>query len=647
MNFDGDSSADPQGPMVPIRLYAPDEYTLPAASLPDSMQSVVEEACLTLLEKSEGRLIVTGPSASGKSSLVSQVIGNLSYYAEVLPNEPEFLTIHLTRPDVRYIASLQGSLDRYVDFVSDKMVVPEERIVVVTDDVDAAAMLHDLKTSARIILEASEETADRIVFTQSSGTGNSWSSWNFFTTRGLHATREELMDFITESARETTAREHGVSLKKKHVSLALRVLASKLGQDNIYRDAEDTDMSDDPLLIIPPAVVGQIVRRASAIMAVNQEDESGFSLAIGPAADAYLTLAAQFIESGGVHVIGDMSEMPPEFAENVAQALGLQQSGPTAPAADSGEVKFKAPRSLAKRLKSSIFGQDDPVDTVAESLAIAAAGLHDPNKPIRSFLFMGPTGVGKTQLALEVAKEAMREPMHVIRVDMSEYNTEGSSKGLFGSSPGYIGYDPAGGRLTREVAEHPCSLIILDEIEKAHSSVWDAMLQVLDAGRMTSGGGVEVDFTNTIVVMTSNIGAESIGKPSLGFGATAPTSADKMAAAQRALREFMRLEFINRIDDIVLFEKIDRSVARRIAQAEVMKVATRASATGSKLAKPNKDILDRILDLSDFDLYGAREIQRVVSRKVSSPLANAMLGRKGKNFAFKLNDDQIDIVANV
>lgn len=647
MNLDSDSSAAPQGPMVPVRLYSTDEYTLPAASLPDSMQSVVEEACLTLLERSEGRLIVTGPSASGKSSLVSQIIGNLSYYAEVLPNEPEFLAIHLTRPDARYIASLQGSLDRYIDFVSDKMVVPEERIVVVTDDVDSAAMLHDLKTSARIILEASEETADRIVFTQSSGTGNSWSSWSFFTTRGLHATREELMDFITESAREITAREHGVSLKKKHVAVALRVLASKLGQDNIFRPAGEEDMSEEPLLIVPPAVVGQIVRRASAIMAVNQEDESGFALTIGPATEAYLSLAAQFLASETTHVVGDMSEMPPEFAESVAQALGLQQPGSIAPATDSGDATFKAPRSLGKRLKSSIFGQDEAVEAVAESLAIAAAGLNDPGKPIRSFMFMGPTGVGKTQLALEIAKEAQRDPMHVIRVDMSEYNTEGSSKGLFGSSPGYIGYDPAGGRLTREVAEHPRSLIILDEVEKAHSSVWDAFLQVLDAGRMTSGGGVEVDFTNTIVVMTSNIGAESIGKPSLGFGATAPTRADKMAAAQRSLKEFMRLEFINRIDDIVLFEKIDRSVARRIAQAEIMKIATRANATGSKLAKPNKDILDRILDLSNFELYGAREIQRVVSRKVSSPLANAMLKRKGKDFAFKLNDDQIDIVANV
>ena len=272
-------------------------------------------------------------------------------------------------------------------------------------------------------------------------------------------------------------------------------------------------------------------------------------------------------------------------------------------------------------LHQRVVGQDEAVRAVADAIRRSRSGLADPNKPYGSFLFLGPTGVGKTELCKTLASFLFDSEDHLIRVDMSEYMEKHSVARLIGAPPGYVGYEE-GGYLTEQVRRKPYSVILLDEVEKAHPDVFNILLQVLDDGRLTDGQGRTVDFKNTVVVMTSNIGSQHIQE----LGADAPYEAVK-AAVMADVKDYFRPELINRIDEVVVFHALGQAHIRRIAEIQLGSLKKRLAAQDLRL-EVSEAALD-VLAQAGFDpIYGARPLKRAIQAEIENPLAKALLEGK-------------------
>ena len=270
---------------------------------------------------------------------------------------------------------------------------------------------------------------------------------------------------------------------------------------------------------------------------------------------------------------------------------------------------------MEERLHERVVGQDDAVSAVANALRRSRAGLSDPDRPIGSFIFLGPTGVGKTELARALAQFMFDDERAMVRIDMSEYMERHSVARLIGAPPGYVGFEE-GGQLTEAVRRRPYAVLLLDEIEKAHADVFNVLLQLLDDGRLTDGQGRVVDFTNAVVIMTSNIGSQF-----LIDGTDGEIAEERVMGA---LRDHFRPEFLNRVDEIVVFSRLDREQLGRIVELQVARLRARLADRGVDLevAGAARDLLGR----EGYDpAYGARPLKRLVQRRVENPLAQRML----------------------
>ena len=286
---------------------------------------------------------------------------------------------------------------------------------------------------------------------------------------------------------------------------------------------------------------------------------------------------------------------------------------------------------MEQELKKRIVGQDEAVQKVSDAIKRSRAGIADPNRPVGSFLFLGPTGVGKTELTRALADFLFDSDKALIRVDMSEYMEKHSVSKMIGSPPGYVGYDEGGG-LTELIRHRPYSVILLDEIEKAHPEVFNILLQVLDNGRLTDAKGRTVNFKNCVIIMTSNIGAEHIDKmSSLGFESGAAVSEEEKYVRVKdkvmtSLKEFFRPEFLNRLDDIVIFNLLSQESIRDIVRLQVTEVSKRLEDKQIALS-----FTEAALDLLAKDgyspQYGARPLKRLIQTKILTPIANMMVAR--------------------
>ncbi len=266
-----------------------------------------------------------------------------------------------------------------------------------------------------------------------------------------------------------------------------------------------------------------------------------------------------------------------------------------------------------------MVGQDAAVGAVARAVRRARAGLQDPNRPIGSFLFLGPTGVGKTELARALAELLFDDERSMIRIDMSEYQEKHTVSRLVGAPPGYVGYDQ-GGQLTEAVRRKPYSIVLLDEMEKAHPDVWSVLLQVLDDGRLTDGQGRVVDFKNTVLIMTSNVGSQHLVRMREG-GADAKAME---AAADRELRATFRPEFLNRIDDIVFFAPLGKEQLAPIIRIQVARFAKLLADKGLTMKLSDRAV-EAIAEEGYDPTYGARPLKRAISAMVIDPLAMELL----------------------
>ena len=305
-------------------------------------------------------------------------------------------------------------------------------------------------------------------------------------------------------------------------------------------------------------------------------------------------------------------------------------------------------KNLDKELKKRVIGQDEAIDVLSRAIKRARVGLKDINRPIGSFMFLGPTGVGKTELTKALALNMFGSENAMIRLDMSEYMEPHSVSKLIGSPPGYVGYDD-GGQLTEAVRRKPYSIILFDEIEKAHPDVFNILLQILDDGRLTDSNGRTVNFKNTVIIMTSNTGARNITETkSIGFINKDDGSASyerTKAEVMNELKKTFRPEFLNRLDEIIIFNKLGKEAIEKIANIMLNEFADKLKQREIKV-KIDKSIVEYIAKVGFDDLYGARPLKRAVQSKVEDKFAEELLDGKikdGDNIILKAKDDNVII----
>ncbi len=281
---------------------------------------------------------------------------------------------------------------------------------------------------------------------------------------------------------------------------------------------------------------------------------------------------------------------------------------------------------MESRLHDRVIGQDEAVTLVANAIRRNRAGLSDPNRPIGSFIFLGPTGVGKTELARALAGFLFDDDKAMVRIDMSEYMEKHAVSRMIGAPPGYVGYEE-GGQLTEHVRRKPYSVVLFDEIEKAHPDVFNALLQILDDGRLTDGQGRTVDFKNAVIIMTSNIGSSIIHESNaIGFSVNQKVNGqeDVRKRLLETLRQSFRPEFLNRVDDIIVFNSLSKEHLARIIDLLLRKVESLLSQRGVKM-EVTQAAKDAVMAEGYDAQWGARPMRRAIQRLIQDPLALRLL----------------------
>lgn len=327
---------------------------------------------------------------------------------------------------------------------------------------------------------------------------------------------------------------------------------------------------------------------------------------------------------------GDMGERVEVTEDDVAEVVSLMSGVPVQRVAQTEGVHL---RDMRQRLQSKVIAQDGAIDKMVKAIQRNRVGLKEPNHPIGAFMFLGPTGVGKTYLAKQLAIEMFGSADALIRIDMSEYTESFNTSRLIGAPPGYVGYDE-GGQLTERVRRHPYSIVLLDEIEKAHHNVYNLLLQVLDEGRLTDGSGRLIDFRNTVIIMTSNAGTRHLKEfgRGIGFGASgavglSTSESDKEYAhsiVQKSLAKQFAPEFLNRLDEIITFDQLDIEAIKKIIDIELRSLHSRIDAMGYHLELT--DEAKEFVAVKGYDVqYGARPLKRAIQTYIEDGVCELLL----------------------
>jgi ATP-dependent Clp protease ATP-binding subunit ClpC len=334
--------------------------------------------------------------------------------------------------------------------------------------------------------------------------------------------------------------------------------------------------------------------------------------------------------------------------EHIAKVVELWTSVPVSQMLESERQNL---RSLEGDLSKRVIGQDEAIKAVAKAIRRSRAGLKDPKRPIGSFLFLGPTGVGKTELAKALTAELFGGEDNLIRLDMSEYMEPHTVSRLFGSPPGYVGHDD-GGQLTERVRRRPYSVILLDEVEKAHPEVFNSLLQIMDDGRLTDGHGRTVDFKNTVVIMTSNAGSADLKRAlNMGFTHSKGDADDEQHEVMRSkaidgLKKIFRPEFINRIDQVVVFHSLGKTELYRIVDLLLAQVRNRLAEQNIELTVSD-EVRDFLLKEGFDEEYGARPLRRAIQTYVDDALADALLNNElssGQSALLMMEDGKVAVL---
>lgn len=322
--------------------------------------------------------------------------------------------------------------------------------------------------------------------------------------------------------------------------------------------------------------------------------------------------------------------------DDIAQVISSMSGVPAERVQEDESTRL---RGLKQALANKVISQDRAITRLCRAITRNRLGLKDPNRPIGTFMFVGPTGVGKTHLVKTLAEHLFGRKDALIRIDMSEYGEKFSVSRLVGAPPGYVGYEE-GGQLTEKVRRHPYSIVLLDEIEKAHPDVFNTLLQVMDEGRLTDGNGVTVDFRNTIIILTSNSGSRQLKDFGAGIGFDVPTGALQADVAEdivrKALRKQFAPEFLNRLDDIIMFDPLNEESVRQIARLEIQLLGKRMADSGYQITFTDKAI--ELLARKGYDpQYGARALKRTIQELVEDPICDMLLDGTLQGTAFDVD----------
>ena len=331
-------------------------------------------------------------------------------------------------------------------------------------------------------------------------------------------------------------------------------------------------------------------------------------------------------------------------ADDIACVVSRMTGIPVSKVAESEGHRLQA---MAERLRGEVIGQDEAVDTVVRAIRRNRAGLKDPRRPVGTFLFFGPTGVGKTRLAKCLAEYLFDSEENIVRVDMSEYSERFTSSRLVGAPPGYVGHEE-GGQLSEKVRRKPYCVVLLDEIEKAHPDIFNLLLQVLDEGRLTDSNGRTVSFRNTIVIMTSNVGSRELEEYGRGVGFAGPgkdIEKDRRSVLEKAVKKLFPPEFINRVDEKVYFNSLTRDDLHRIIDLELKDLKARVQEAGYKLTVTSQ-AKEFVADAGYDPAYGARPLKRAVTRLIEDPVSEYIItdrmlrGNAGGTLRVSLSKDK-------
>jgi len=337
---------------------------------------------------------------------------------------------------------------------------------------------------------------------------------------------------------------------------------------------------------------------------------------------------------------------PTVTVEDVANVIAIITGIPVTKITEGESEKLL---KLEATLHDRVIGQNDAIVSVSKAIRRARVGLKSPNRPIGSFIFSGPTGVGKTELAKAIAEAIFGNEDSMVRVDMSEFMEKHSTSKLIGSPPGYVGYDD-GGQLTEIIRKKPYSVVLFDEIEKAHPDVFNIMLQILDDGRLTDAKGRHVNFKNTIIIMTSNVGASMITTTQkLGFATSEDVNKDKYEKLKETVMEEMkksfRPEFLNRIDDIIVFAHLNQVEIRQIVDLMLKDLFKRLDEQGLNV-EVGDDVKDYLGKDGYSEAYGARPLRRLIQKKIEDILAEEILSgnyKEGDTLIMSMQDNEIKL----
>jgi ATP-dependent Clp protease ATP-binding subunit ClpA len=329
--------------------------------------------------------------------------------------------------------------------------------------------------------------------------------------------------------------------------------------------------------------------------------------------EQYTTAVAKWRDETGLDDVVDVQDI----AQIVSAWTGI-------PVSSMVQAESEKLLHMEDALRRRIIGQERAVEAVSDAIRRARSGLKDPRRPIGTFLFLGPTGVGKTELAKALAGFLFDDDEALLRVDMSEYREPHTVSRLFGAPPGYVGYDQ-GGQLTEQVRRRPYQVILFDEVEKAHPEVWNSLLQIMDDGRLTDGQGRTVDFRNTVIIMTSNVGAEVVKRGPLGF-ATPEFDESKYSQSEygNQLKRLFRPEFLNRIDEIIVFEALTKPQIHQIVMLLMNEVGKRMEELGFSV-ELTEAAAHHLGEIGYDPAYGARPLRRLLQRRVENELSKRLL----------------------
>ena len=414
---------------------------------------------------------------------------------------------------------------------------------------------------------------------------------------------------------------HGVTISEDAIDAAVRLSQRYLTERHLPDKAIDLIDEAASRLVIdnqsPPARVVELRRRVDELRQEQEAAAQREDYETAARIKQELIAIQDEVQASRDHWNAEHTEQDTVYERDIAELVGDMTGIPVSRMLADDEARLLR---IEEELHDRVIGQSDAVTVVSDAIRRARAGLKDPTRPVGSFIFVGPTGVGKTELAKALAEYLFDSEDALVRLDMSEYQERHTVSRIVGAPPGYVGYDDGGG-LTELIRRRPFRVVLLDEIEKAHPDVFNLLLQVLDDGRITDGQGRTVDFRNTVVIMTSNLGTSARPTNNLGF---AGSHDERARDSERALRDFFRPEFLNRVDEIVVFDPLSESELLEI-------VDLIANEERSRLADSGRDIeltesARRQLAKDGYDpAFGARPLRRVFQRRIENPLSKLLI----------------------